>query len=397
MFGFEKAWKDLSEELKSKKEEARFYEIENPIYNLFINTQLKGILVPQDSLYNKLQELKELTYSHQKTLELEYNFIGQRIKTDMTWIDVSQYCSLKSIKDDLDYDFWKYAEIYAEYDKFLYALVTARNAFIDYNALIKYSIDAYHKIYPHLDVLGTVTGRILVASPGIQYLKRTSRSIFKSNENHVLLYSDFDQFEPGIIASFSKDPKLLELYNQGDIYNELSLLLFGDHENRKLAKIIFLAFMYGMKQERLMKFVADIAGEEAKEKGIKFFDQFKVLCAWNDKVCTVAKTNGYASSIYGNRRYLDNKGQILDKEKRWIPNQIIQGTASYIFKKSLLELSKRKKELRFLIPMHDAILLEVPSEKETEAKESIQRIFNNEFQKVCPGIQTSISFEEFST
>ena len=54
--------------------------------------------------------------------------------------------------------------------------------------------------------------------------------------------------------------------------------------------------------------------------------------------------------------------QILDKEKRWVPNQIIQGTASYIFKKSLLELSKTDKKLRFLIPMHDAILLESPIE-----------------------------------
>lgn len=396
MGGFEKAWNELNKELKSKGEEARFYEIETPVYNLFIKTQLNGILVPQENLYNKLHELKSLMYSHLKILELEYNFTSQSIKSKMEWSNISQYCSLKNIKEDLDYDFWKFAEIYSEYDKFLYSLVNARCASIDYYALIKYTIDTYQRIYPHFDILGTVTGRILVTSPGIQYLKKTSRSIFKPNEGHVLLYADFDRFEPGIIASFSNDQKLVKLYNNGDIYNELGLLLFGNKDKRKLAKVIFLAYMYGMARERLEKFITDIAGEDAKEKGIKFFGEFKVLCKWKDAVCNEARANGYSRSIYGNRRYLDNKGQLLGEEKRWIPNQIIQGTASYIFKKSLLELGEREKELKFLIPMHDAILLEVPSAKEKKVKESIQDIFNNEFQKVCPGIQTSISFEKFS-
>ena len=394
MNGFKKSWTDLNVELVLNAEYLRFYEIENPIYNLFLKSQLNGIFVSKIKLRGKLDELKNLWYSHLKILELEYNFIGQKVNYEMSWETVSGYCSDKNLKDDLEYDFWKYAEIYSEYNRFLCSLVTVHNAATDYNALVRYSIDTNEKIYPQFDIMGTITGRILVTTPGIQYLKKTSRSIFEPKNGHVFLYADFDQFEPGIVASFSQDPQLLGAYNTGDVYCQLSLLLFNNIENRKLAKKIFLAFIYGMTKEKLVKFIAYIAGAEASLKGLRFFDEFKVLLEWKERVSSKAKIDGYSSSYYGNRRYIESKGALSNKEKRWVPNQIIQGTASYIFKKSLLELNKRSAKVNFLIPMHDAILVEVSSEDENEIKALINHIFNSVFREICPGIKTNISFEK---
>jgi len=395
--GFEKVWLQLRKELIDNKEDNRFYEIEVPIYNIFLRTQLKGIQISHKKLNDKLDELKSIQYSNYKKLELEFGFVSQKIKMQMKWADVQNYCFHDSIKEDLDYDFWKYAEIFTEYDPFLSALVSAHKASIDYNALIKYSVDEYSKIYPRFDVMGTVTGRILVSSPGVQYLKKTSRSIFEPRDGFVFIYADFDQFEPGIIASFSKDPKLLELYNNGDIYCELSKLLFGDKDHRKIAKIIFLAFIYGMSKLRLEKFIGSIAGEDSKNKGMAFFEEFKTLYRWKESLCNSALTNGYSESVCGNKRYLESKGKISNQEKRWIPNQFIQGTASYIYKKSLIELDKLVKGVNFSIPMHDAILLEVSEKEEIDVKSLVDRIFCYEFNSVCPEIKASISFEKFSS
>ncbi len=79
-----------------------------------------------------------------------------------------------------------------------------------------------------------------------------------------------------------------------------------------------------------------------------------------------------------------------------MPNQIIQGTASYILKKSLIKLRRQIGEVQLLVPMHDAILLEVKEDMEDKVKRAVQYLFNGTFKAVCPDIEPSVSFEEFA-
>ncbi len=54
--------------------------------------------------------------------------------------------------------------------------------------------------------------------------------------------------------------------------------MFGTVERRKVAKVIFLSFIYGMSQERLGKLILDTTGqEEMRERGLLFFREFEVL------------------------------------------------------------------------------------------------------------------------
>jgi len=394
---FEKAWHEIVTQLIENGEQQRFFEIETPIYNFFLRSEIDGIDLSHDNLQKRLLDLKTMYYSAIKRLEFEYGFLSQKIKLNMSWKDIKDYCTLQDIGDEIDNEFWQYVEIYAEDDEFLRLLFVANNSYKDYSALLKYCVSDYKKVYPQFDVMGTVTGRILIKRPGIQYLKKTSRDIFSPADGNVFLYADFDQFEPGIIASFSKDKKLIDLYNKGDIYEGLSDLLFGTVEKRKTAKIIFLSFIYGMSQERLGKLILETTGQdEMKNRGLLFFLEFDVLAKWKQEVCNEAKECGYASSRVGNRRYLAQKGQITAKERRWVPSQIIQGTASYIFKKSLIELKREVPNTQFLVPMHDAILLKTPKDMEGKVKRAVKNVFNGTFKDVCPDIEPSVSFEKFS-
>jgi DNA polymerase I-like protein with 3'-5' exonuclease and polymerase domains len=396
MNGFSTSCQKILADLKKQNELARFLDLENPLYNIFLISHFRGIEISDKELINRLNDLLDEVYSSYKHLEFKYNFRSQKIKSNISWNDIKNNCKLDYISEDLTYNFWKSAELYAEQDDFLFHLVRAYKSNIDYSALIKYTFDNYKRIYPFFDIMGTVTGRILIKSPGIQYLKKTSRTIFKPKEGFVFLYADFDQFEPGIVASFSKDEILLELYNKGDVYNELSNLLFSSTSKRHIAKIIFLSFLYGMQKKRLSNFLTDLAGEEASKKGLEFFDKFQRLSQWKQELYDNALKLGYSSSVNGNRRYISNNEKLTDKEKRWIPNQVIQGTSSYIFKKSLLALSTKANYVSLLIPMHDGILMEIQKEKVNEAKKIIIEIFNDEFRTVCPDINTSVSFENFS-
>ncbi len=399
MNGFEKAWEEIEKKLVDTGEHERFWNIENVLYNHFLEIQLEGINVPQESLSQMLNDLYVIYYANVKKLELEHGFVFNAIEINsgVTYCNIEKFIKYRDVvKEDFEYDFWESVELYSEFDDFLMALFVAYKSVRDRNALLRYAIDQYDSVYPKFDIMGTVTGRILITSPGIQYLKKTSRSIFKPRDGYSHIYADFDQFEPGIIASFSGDRKLIELYNNGDIYNELSKVLFNSTEKRKISKIIFLAFMYGMTQVRIESLIEKIAGKEAKKQGLSFFNKFQALCNWKEKICKKAMEEGYASSYAGNRRYIQKKGNLTVSEKRWVPNQVIQGTASYIFKKSLIRLKETAPDINFLVPMHDAILVEVLNDGVKAAKDIIQKIFVEEFLLVSPGINANVSFEQFS-
>jgi len=393
--GLNKLWNKLQDELKTKGELDRFNKIETPIINELFRTEVNGTVVPMSLLNKKLNEIKSTYYSTIKKLEFDHDFISQRISQNLKWEDIDGYCSLTQISEELNTDFWAYANIFKHEDEFLELLLLARNSKLDFDSLLKFTVDNQDKIYPLYQSMGTVTGRILISSPGIQFLKKTSRGIFRPRENHSFIYADFDQFEPGIIASFSEDPELLHIYNHGDIYEELSKELFGSTERRKLCKTIFIAYMYGMTPARIKKLISETAGETASESGMKFFDKFSRLVMWKDAVCIEACENGFVETYFGNKRYLEKKGVMKSHEMRWIPNQVIQGTASYILKKALIELRNRHYDFEVIVPMHDAILLEVPEKNVGLMKGAIESIFTGEFKKVCPNINPSISFENF--
>jgi DNA polymerase-1 len=60
------------------------------------------------------------------------------------------------------------------------------------------------------------------------------------------------------------------------------------------------------------------------------------------------------------------KGSITGKEQRSAVSQVVQGTASLIFKKVLLEVG-RLEDVTIVLPMHDALLFE-HRQAETPAK-----------------------------
>lgn len=393
--GFENLYNTYLDELKLKNEFLRFFDIEVRVYNIFIKSQLIGIKVDKDSLLFRLTTLKLNYYRSLKKLEFDFKFDTSLINSNIKWSDIKDFTNLHEFKNEFEYNFWNSTKNFSELDSFIKLLNEVYLSRKDYNELLKYKIDNYSKIYPIYDIIGTVTSRILIQKPGIQFLKKSNRDIFIPRKGRKFLYADFDQFEPGILVSILNDDNLIRLYNS-DIYSELSKNIFNDKSMRKNAKIVFLSYLYGMSLTNIEKFLEKLVGEKGSTDGIEFFEQFQSFEKWKENLIIESEHQGFSSSVFGNSRYLRNIGFSTNEEKRWIPNQKIQGTASYIFKKCLIELDSLGREINILIPMHDAILVEVLDSEADELKLTIKEIFERTFKEICPNINPSISFESFS-
>ena len=213
------------------------------------------------------------------------------------------------------------------------------------------------RISPIVDSFGSITSRIYFKDPSLQNLAKRHRDILKPDAGTVFSYVDYDQYEAGIMAALSKDKLLLALYAAGDLYEQAAEQIFLSREKRKEAKRLFLSFAYGMKQKNLIAASIEYGAQPSDAK--KFFAQFSDLDNWKQVLWDEFKRNGKIGTSLGNYLCREETGELSEKEKRSSVSQVVQGTASLIFKKMLLELSKLD-SVQLKVPMHDAVLIQHP-------------------------------------
>ena len=281
-----------------------------------------------------------------------------------------------------------------ETSEFLKSLLIEHRNGWDLSELLRISSALSGSCKIDYDVFGTVTGRILLRRPGIQYVKRTTRDIFSPRNGYEFVYADYAQFEPGILASFSGDSKLIALYNAGDIYSGLAKEIGGDC-TRKIAKEVFLSFIYGMSRDNIRYRISRRFNDGASAATDAFFDQFSLVEGWKKTVIEDTKKSAMIKGRFWYIRRVSEEDTDRDIE-RWAPNHIIQSTASGIFKNALCSLVSELKQCRLLVPMHDAILLECPTREVPKVQKEVERIMIESFQKTCKGVNVRISFEAFS-
>ena len=211
------------------------------------------------------------------------------------------------------------------------------------------------RLNPIVESFSTSTARIYHKSPSIQNISKKYRDIFVPDNQFSLCYVDYDQFEVGVMAALSNDEKMRNIYENTDAYNDLAQTVFNDISFRKKAKILFLSYTYGMTQKNLMSSIEQLGGNSKKAK--EYFAEFSTFESWKKSIYDKFQENGQISTICANYLNRQQSGDLTSKEQRSSVNHVIQGSASYIFKKALLELSKET-GVQLLIPMHDAVLFQ---------------------------------------
>ena len=217
----------------------------------------------------------------------------------------------------------------------------------------------------------------MLRNPALQNLASKYRNIIIPDDNMKIAYVDFSQFEVGIMAVLSGDAYMRQLFDEGDLYNTASTQIFGNADYRKVAKRLFLSYSYGMSLKRLAD--AASANRADRRRATSFFKQFTTFETWREILASTYLATGRISTSFGNHAERLNQGELSSKERRSCVSQVVQGTASLIFKKALLGLSKAP-EIQLLIPMHDAVVFQCKMDKDvTKVQKIMEDAFANHF------------------
>jgi len=387
----------LEDKLEKSDEYNRFYDIEKPITELLLKVAYKGFNFDAKLLEKYLETIHNELYSKRNRLQLKYSIFSsndyKHISRELRKIGLNDIANC-FYTDENYYRLLKISKDKHELAGLLYEeMRLSRN----YNALLRLGKIENKPIIPIFETFGTVTSRILVSYPSIQQLSKKYRDVLKSEKNKSLIYIDYIQFEAGILASKCNDTMLIDGY-RNDIYKTLSIEVFGNEEYRDLCKIIFYKYNYGSEMEKMIDFLNDHFNLDAEkyEKQIKtFFEKFAQLKDYRQKCNNELNKNNRIGTSKGNYRAKTNDEKEIQRDVTWTVSQVIQGEASLILKKAILEVTHIDKEIEFLIPMHDAALFQVPTKHVEEKKETIKQIFRKIFLEHCPAIDNNAEIVKF--
>jgi DNA polymerase I-like protein with 3'-5' exonuclease and polymerase domains len=392
-----KAWREVLVRAESAGETRRFWEVEQPVNQLFLSRQLAGVRVSQRQLLKRLDMVDEEVSRSARLLRDDWGVSDPRDPDALRHAleNVGLPATRAVTKHDIDET---RLDLYAEHNSLAALVKSYRDNIADKRRLLRLGAIGVRRVYPVYNTLGTVSGRIMVSLPGLQFIKKANRDIVIADPGKALLYPDFAQFEPGVMADDSRDKTLQRDFNQGDVYAALSRRLFRSAEARNTAKILFLAFCYGMQPNALAKLVSiatHMPGTSARAAIDGFFGRYKTLSTWRMSLGSELRRTGRIGTRLGNFRYRTRTGALSADEKRWVLSQRIQGTASLILKRIILGVAKRLPEVDILLPMHDALLVQAPEGDLEDTREGLRRVFVSECRKECPSVRPRVVFEDF--
>ncbi len=249
------------------------------------------------------------------------------------------------------------------------------------------------RVHGVLNQTVAATGRLSSTEPNLQNIPiRTElgqriRSAFIPEKGNVLIAADYSQLELRILAHITKDPVMLEAYlNNEDIHAQTARLVFGAttdkdlKEKRRLAKIVNFAIAYAVEAHGLSIRVG-LTRAEARKVIDDYFETYKGIRAYMDRIPEEAREKGYVTSLYGRRRYFpgikDRNYTVRSRAEREAINMPIQGTASDIVKIAMIRvfdaLKKEGLETQMIMQVHDELLFEGPKDEAKKASEIIKR------------------------
>ena len=325
-------WTVLESDLKECGEHDRFCEIEIPIQQLFLARQYSGIAIDLHEVQQLIEKCRAEKYTAFRQIASMIGFSpsGLSFRTVSNFLGGTDASHLAEFADSPNLQ--EYFKVAAPASRFASLFLQYVRADRNLTVLTRLNSGA-DRVYPVFRCSGTVTSRIHVVDPRLQELRRGYRTILVSDPGKSLLYLDYGQFEPGIFSYLAGDDELRKQYASTDLYESLSMAIFGDDEHRSICKRIFLAYCYGMTPENIAKLLAGhdaslVRLKEFKDLVVAFFSAFPRLITYKSSLEDQLVRDGQVGTLFGNRRARTSKGSLTYKEKRWALSQVVQGTAS---------------------------------------------------------------------
>jgi len=392
-------WLNFVGELEKKGETRRFFDVEVPMSRILYRCQISGIPIRQEAIKLHLDGLGNAMGLARRRLRAESGILDPENRM-MVNRAIQQDSMLSRALESYETT-WETDSLLKLYETRSSLAATLRSytrSSRSRKILLRSGSLGQSRIFPDFDCMGTVTGRIIARNPFLQNLASEYRGMLCADPDRQLLYPDYKQCEPGILADDCRDQRFQTDYNSGDVYEALATELFGSACHRDEAKLIFLFFCYGMAPRRIVQIASDITGLPTTRVGAAidgFFGRYSGIVEWRSKLAQEIVRRGRVGTRLGNYRYFESDTPEASA-LRWAQSQRIQGTAALILKMTMIEIDRSLPEVDMLLPMHDALLVQVPTEWNSEDRKRLNRIFCDTYESVCPDVRARVSFSHFA-
>jgi DNA polymerase I-like protein with 3'-5' exonuclease and polymerase domains len=390
-------WGRILSDLRAKGEEDRYFSVEVPVFNIMMKSQFSGIRIDPSVRDEFLHSIDKNFISASQTLMIKHGVDIERALVDVAYLE--RFLSEAQASEEKHMSARDIIAKRKSTDEVCSNLHEVMSEKRNKNILYRTFGHDTDRCYPIYDIMGTVTGRILMIDPHLQYLRKRYRKVICASDGHKLVYLDYSQFEPTIMAHLSEDKLLNEMCAGSDFYTQLSLEFFGVADHRKVIKKVFLAYSYGMGDVGLANLLMGLFDSHEDALGVvkdKLLVKFGEVERWKETIFSSLKEDGRMGTSFGNYRYRIAEGELLDHEKRWGVSQAVQGTGSLILKKVIVEVNERFPSVNILLPLHDALLVEVPEDDADSIVENLTAVFRDCFVEVCPSLTPRVALESFS-
>lgn len=258
-------------------------------------------------------------------------------------------------------------------------------------------------IHPLYRQAFTATGRLSSIEPNIQNMPiRTEqgqviRKAFISRfPKGKIMSSDYSQIELRVLADIANDEVMINMFNANvDFHSQTASQMYDvdfkdvTKDMRRAAKAINFGIIYGMSAWGLSESI-DITPIDANIYINKYFDTFKDVKKYLDKVIAEAKVNGYTKTIFNRLRYLpelasDNKALVAFGE-RTAMNSPIQGSAADIIKLAMINVKVKMQGLKskLIAQVHDELVFDVTDDEVEIMTKIVKETMENAVQLKVP-------------
>ena len=385
-------------QLKEKKVEKVFYEVENPLVKVLTDMEFEGVKIDEDFLKDYSKELekdaKKAEESVYKQAGVRFNLASPKQLGEVLFEKLKLDTSAKKTKTGQ----------YQTGEDVLLKLSAKGNAIVDdiltFRELTKLKstyVDSLPllinkktgRVHTTYGQAVAVTGRLASNNPNLQNIpvrtergKEIRKAFIPRNKKHVLVSADYSQVELRIVAAISGDKNMCNAFKKGtDIHTATASKVYGVEETdvtkemRYKAKSVNFGIIYGQGAFGLADNLG-ISRTEAKQIIDNYKAQFPGIQKYMDDTINFARENGYVQTLMGRKRWLrdinSSNFTVRGFAERNAINSPIQGTAADMIKLAMIKihvaLKKEKMNSKMILQVHDELVFDALKDEVKELK-----------------------------
>jgi DNA polymerase-1 len=238
-------------------------------------------------------------------------------------------------------------------------------------------------LHPNINLMGAKTGRMSINNPALQTLPSKDptvrRAFIPREDGYGIVASDLDQVEFRLTASYANDLPLIALFNDadatgGDVFTNIMREVYQDSAlsksdpRRGLIKGVVYGKLYGAGVDKM-----------ALTAKVEVSQMRPVVDAFDANYPAVKKLQRAIEDVGTRRLRSEGEGYVITHTGRRLPadgthiyrltNYLIQASAAEVFKKNLIKLDAAGMTDYMIVPVHDEIVMEVPTHNRVETTE----------------------------